>query len=176
MDYRSVLSGLAQYFEREGQPYAVIGGFGLHAFGIQRATLDLDLATDAAAQEKLIAHLESLGYQTLNVSSGFSNHLHEDPVLGRIDFVYVRGETSRRLFAGCRNLIEFGGRTYPVPRPEHLAAMKVHAMKNDPSRNFREMADIQQILELPGIDETEVKGYFERAGLEEKFNELKRSS
>lgn len=176
MDFGAVLAGLAQFFESEGWPYAVIGGFGLHAFGIQRATLDLDLVTDAAAQPKLVAHLESLGYETLNVSAGFSNHVHGDPARGRLDFLYVRGETSRRLFSGCRNRIEFGGRSYPVPRPEHLAAMKVHAMKNDPSRSFREMADIQQILELPGVDESEVKGYFEREGLGEKFDELKRSS
>jgi hypothetical protein len=62
----------------------------------------------------------------------------------------------------------------PVPRPEHLAAMKVQAMKNDPGRTLQEMADIQFLLQVPGIDEVEVRGYFERAGLLERYHEIKR--
>jgi len=50
--------------------------------------------------------------------------------------------------------------------------MKVLAMKNDPSRTFQEMADIQALLRLPGVDKGEIKGYFERHGLGKKFEEL----
>ncbi len=53
--------------------------------------------------------------------------------------------------------------------------MKVHAMKNDPGRALREMADIGFLLKLPGIDEEEVRGYFEKAGLREKYDEIRRS-
>ena len=52
--------------------------------------------------------------------------------------------------------------------------MKVHAMKNDPSRSLREMADIQFLLGLPGIDEAEVRSYFEQSGLLERYLEIKR--
>jgi hypothetical protein len=62
----------------------------------------------------------------------------------------------------------------PVPRPEHLAAMKVQAMKNDPERTLREMADIQFLLSLPDIDEVEIRGYFERSGLLDRYHEIKR--
>ena len=47
--------------------------------------------------------------------------------------------------------------------------MKVQAMKNDPSRTFRDLADIQALLELPGVDENEVRGYFQRHGLLARF-------
>ena len=50
-------------------------------------------------------------------------------------------------------------------RPEHLAAMKIQAMKNGPRRTPGEIADIRFILTLPGIDEPKIRGYFERAGL-----------
>ena len=62
----------------------------------------------------------------------------------------------------------------PVPRPEHLITMKVHAMKNDPSRTLRDMADIQFLLSLPGIDEAEVRAYFEQSGLLERYRDIKR--
>lgn len=60
-----------------------------------------------------------------------------------------------------------------VPSPEHVAAMKVQAMKSNPGRTFKEMADIQFLLELPGIDEGRIRGYFQKQGLLARFDELK---
>ncbi len=97
--------------------------------------------------------------------------VHTDAALGRLDFVYVAAETSRRLFAGCREGV-FGGRTVRVPRPEHLAAMKVQAMKNDPDRRLQDLADVRFLLSVPGVDRQEVRGYFERAGLLRDYDEL----
>jgi hypothetical protein len=173
LDFGKVLGTLASFFEREGHRYAVVGAFGLHAYGLTRATLDLDLATESAAQPKLVAFLESLGYETLYRSAGYSNHVHALPDLGRLDFVYVESETARVLFSGG-TVLQLGEHRVPVPRPEHLVAMKVHAMKNDPSRTLREMADIQFLLSLPSIDEAEARAYFEQSGLLERYLEIKR--
>jgi hypothetical protein len=65
-----------------------------------------------------------------------------------------------------------GGRSVPVPRAEHLAAMKIHAMKNDPSRTLQEMADIQFLLRLPDVDHEEIRAYFEQSGLLERYLEI----
>ena len=163
------------FFEREKIPFALAGAFALHAYGLSRATTDLDFVVDSDARDRLVAFLESLGYETLYASKGFSNHLHPDPALGRLDFIYVGDETSKRLFAGHGSTLHLGGRVLPVPRAEHLAAMKVHAMKNDPGRSLQEMADIRHLLQLPGIDAQEIEGYFEKAGLREEYDEIIRS-
>ena len=165
---------LTEFLEREGIPYAVVGAFGLQAYGLGRATMDLDLAAEAGARERVLAFLEFLGYETLHVSTGYSNHLHPLPTMGRVDFLYVGGDTGRLLFGQCVRALDLGERRLPVPRPEHLAAMKVQAMKNDPSRTLQEMADIQFLLRLPGVDEEEIRGYFERAELLERYHEIKR--
>src|SRR3712207_7577999 len=47
----------------------------------------------------LIKFMESLGYKTVYRSSGYSNHSHAEPRWGDVDFVYIRGETSRKIFA-----------------------------------------------------------------------------
>ncbi len=174
MDFGKVLSTVAAFFEREGFRFAAVGAFGLHAYGLSRATLDLDLATESRAQPKLIEFLESLGYETLHQSAGYSNHLHPHADLGRIDFVYVSGETSQRLLGGGGTMLQLGGRSVPVPRAEHLAAMKIHAMKNDPSRTLQEMADIQFLLRLPDVDHEEIRAYFEQSGLLERYLEITR--
>lgn len=168
-----VLGLVEEFFARKRFSWAMIGAFGLQAYGLTRATNDLDFVTEDAAQPELLTFLVSEGYETVHVSPGYSNHFHPDVRFGRLDFVYVSGDTSRQIFEEC-NTVTVAGRTIRVPRPEHLAAMKVQAMKNDPERTLQEMADIRFLLSLPGVNAEEIRGYFERSGLRERYEEIQR--
>jgi len=150
----------------------LIGAFALKAYGYLRATQDVDFLVRADDQEKIIRYLEALGYETLYRSRGFSNHVHALRALARIDFVYVEGETAETIFSEIRPLLVLEGLSVPVVKAEHLIALKVFAMKNDPERTFREMADLQQLLRLPGLDHKEIRGYFERYGQLDRYHEL----
>jgi hypothetical protein len=174
LDFARILREISAFFRAEGVPFALIGAFGLHSYGLTRATQDLDFAVDASVQERLVSYLESLGYRTLHRSSGYSTHLHDDVALGRLDFVYVSGDTSRRLFAEAKTRFEIEGLAVPVPRPEHLAAMKVHAIKNDPSRKLQDLADIRLLMGLPGVDADEIRAYFEKSGLLNLYEEIEK--
>ena len=175
MDFTKVVDTIAGFLEGERTRFALAGAFALHAYGLSRATVDIDFVVEAAVRERLVAFLESIGYETLHASAGYSNHSHPDPSMGRVDFIYIAGETSRLLFATRGVTLRFGRHELPVPRAEHLVAMKVHAMKNDPGRALQEMADIRFLLQLPGLDEEEIQGYFVKAGLQDKYDEIKRS-
>ena len=175
MNFSRVIEAVAGFLDRENVRFALAGAFALHAYGLSRATADLDFVTEARVRERLVAFLESLGYETLYSSSGYSNHLHTNTEMGRVDLIYVEGETARRLFDSQGASLCLGGRDLRVPRAEHLAAMKVHAMKNDPGRALQEMADIRFLLQLDGVDEEEIRDYFEKAGLKDRFDEIKRS-
>lgn len=155
--------------------WAVAGGVALSAYGHPRMTLDLDIVTESGSQDALVQYLESTGYATLYRSSGFSNHRHADPEWGRVDFIYVQGDTADRLFDGVRVVPGPSGRSVMVPRPEHVIAMKVQAMKNAPERTWQDMADIGYLLTLAGTDRHEVREYFVKAGLEERWDELERT-
>lgn len=172
MSLLAVFQNLVAFFEKEQVAYALIGAFALKAYGYLRATQDVDFLVPSRDQEKIIRYLEALGYETVYRSKGFSNHVHTLPALARIDFVYVEGETAERMFSETRPLLILEGLTIPVVKAEHLIALKVFAMKNDPERTFREMADLQQLLRLPGINHREVREYFERCGQLEKYEEL----
>jgi hypothetical protein len=174
VDFARTFDRLAGFLETRGVPLAVVGGLGLHAYGITRVTFDLDVVTEASAQPDLIRFLEVEGYETLHCSASYSNHLHREPAGGRLDFIYVDPETSRQLFAACRPLLQLGSRLALVPQPEHLVAMKVQAIRNDPSRALQDLADVLSLLRLPGVDLDEARGYFERAGLWEEWDEVRR--
>lgn len=172
MDLGAVLRRIAAHLEEEKQPFALVGALALAALGQPRATLDLDLLISADAQETVVELMESLGYETLHRSTGYSNHLHEDPAWGRVDFVYVRGATREKIFSTARRVAGPDGVPVLVPRPEHLAAMKILAVKNDPGRKHQELADIARLLELPGVDRDEVRGYFEEHDLGDLWHEI----
>ena len=165
MDFARVISTVGAFFEENGQPFAVIGGLAMAAYGLARTTLDVDVVTSSDAQDELVAFLEAEGYETIHRSSGYSNHLHPDSDLGRVDVVYVRGNTSRELFAAVRIVAGPGESTVPILRAEHLAAMKIFAIKNDPTRKLAELEDIRFLLAVPGVDRDEIRGHFEKHGL-----------
>ena len=175
MDLINTLETIATFLEENDFRYALIGGLALAAYGHARSTLDVDLVVERDQQDRIIDFMESNGFDTLHHSDGYSNHSYADDKLRRVDFVYVRGETADRLFDSTINFASPDGLNIPVPRPEHLIAMKVLAMKNDPERTFQELADIRALMSRPKVDRQEIRRYFDKHGLLERFHELDRS-
>lgn len=172
MKFKKTFRLLIDFFERERIDYALIGAFALKAYGYTRATQDVDFIARQKDQKKIIVNLESLGFETLYSSTGYSNHLHSLSGLGRIDFVYVKGDTAESIFKEAVRILLFDNLTVPVVRPEHIVALKVFAMKNDPDRALREMADIKELLSLPEINLQEVQKYFEKYGQMERYYDI----
>jgi hypothetical protein len=172
VDFARILRLLFGFLDQTRTPWGLIGGLAMAVYGSARTTLDVDIVVDAGIQDSLIAFLEGQGYETLHRSSGYSNHLHAEPDLGRVDVVYVRSETSRELFENVERHPGPEGLEIPVPRPEHLAAMKAYSIRNDPARKLRELADIRVLLDASGADRSEIESYFVRYGLEELVDEL----
>lgn len=171
-----MLGAVSGFLEEKGIRYAVIGGVALASYGFFRQTVDFDFVVEASVREDLIGFMESRGYKTLRQASGYSSHDHPDQAWGRVDFMYVNEQTSEQIFGSRR----FGpgprGVQIPLPKPEHLIAMKILAIKNDPSRASQDMVDIRRLLTLPGVDHQEVRGYFERHGMGERFDEAERGT
>ena len=172
MDFAGEFEAVRAFLAERGYRVAVIGGVALAAYGHPRLTLDLDVVTDAAAQAEVVEMMEARGFSTLHRSPGYSNHRHDERRHGRVDFMYVRDTTADQVFASVRQLPGPSGRPIPVPRPEHLIAMKVRAIADAPERMWQDLADIGFLLRLQQVDREEARGYFIRAGLEEKWREI----
>jgi hypothetical protein len=173
MDVSRVLDLVRPFFESRKEPYALVGGLALLAYGAPRATFDVDLLAPRRTRDDLVAFLEASGFTTLSVQPGFSNHHHSEPALGRVDVIYVSGTTADAVFAGCSRKSIAAAVTAPVPRAEHLVAMKAQAFASDRTR-YSDLADLQFLLALPGLDREESRSYFESAGLADYFDRLGR--
>lgn len=175
MDFAAVLKAVDELANKHDLRYALVGGLGLAAYGIVRMTLDIDFIVERAAQDVVVEQIEQLGFETLYRSEGYSNHVHEDPQWGRVDFVYVDGKTADQIFAGAKVFEGPQGLPILVPRAEHLIAMKVLAIKNDASRTLQELADIGALITTGGLDMNEIRQYFVLHGLEERLEEIIRT-
>lgn len=162
---------LTKFFEQENLDYAVIGAFALYAYGYTRATSDIDFITRIKYQKRVVGYLESLGFETLNRSEGFSNHLH--PLgLVRIDLVYIDDETADIVFSSMKKKLVLENLELPVVSPEHLIALKLFAIQNDPDRKFKELADIKEIFQQTNPDSDTIQLFFKKYGLEGYFDEI----
>jgi nucleotidyltransferase AbiEii toxin of type IV toxin-antitoxin system len=173
MDVTRVLGLVRPFFEQRQEPFAVVGGLALLAYGAPRATFDVDILAPQNVRDELVAFLEARHFATLGVRAGFSNHQHPEPALGRLDVIYVSGTTAEVVFAGCTAKAIAPGLEVPVPRPEHLVAMKVQAFAEDRTR-YSDLADLQFLLSLPELDQQEARSYFESAGLSDYYEQLRR--
>jgi hypothetical protein len=90
-----------------------------------------------------------------------------------VDVIYVSGTTARAVFAGCAKKMIAPGVLAPIPRPEHLVAMKVQAFSSDPTR-YSDLTDLHFLLALPELDQAMARGYFESAGLSGYYEQLRR--
>ena len=172
MNFEEVIDAILPFLTEEKCRFSLAGAFALHAYGFSRATGDIDLLLDTSCREKVIGFLEGLGYETIYKSEGYSNHVHPISSMGRIDFIYVEGKTADKLFSESGESLNIGKWRIAVPSVEHLVALKVFAMKNDPSRTFQEMADIQFLMSLPETDQKRIKKYFEQFGLLERYYDI----
>ncbi len=172
MEFKKIFRLLIEFFEKEQVQYALVGAFALMAYGYARATQDVDFIMRLTDRDKVIQFLENFGYETIYKSTGYSNHIHKMPQLGRIDFIYIKGRTADLVFSNVKRLLILDDISVPVVSPQHLIALKVFAMKNNPDRVFNEIADIKRLVQLTGIKPNEVKGYFEKYGQLERYYEI----
>jgi hypothetical protein len=172
VNIRQIIESLTQFFRMHSIDHALIGAFALKAYGYLRATQDLDFMVRSEAQDRIIHFLESLGYETIHRSEGYSNHFHQLRNLGSIDFVYVQGDTAAAIFSEARPLLVFEDLTVPVVKPEHFIALKLFAVTNDPGRVDQDLSDIRHMLKLPELDHSEIRRYFEKFGRLEDYLEF----
>ncbi len=159
MSIRRQFELVTGFLEKQQIPYAVTGAFAMYAYGFTRATKDIDFVVHIDAQESIVSFMESLGFETYHCSSGFSNHILSVGSV-RIDFVYLDGETAETIFSSTSERLVIQDLKLPVILPEHLIAMKLHAIGNNPDRKLRDLADIKEIIRVAKPELESVRNLF----------------
>ncbi|MDZ7754636.1 MAG: hypothetical protein U5S82_24030 [Gammaproteobacteria bacterium] len=162
MDFHSVLKSLVHGFDREDVAYAMMGGFALGLWGVQRATVDLDFLVRKADLPRVHAIMTGMNYHLLHQSENVSQYVSDLRVFGEVDYLHAFREATTHMLARAATKPLFGGvLEIPVLLPEDLIGLKVQAFVNDPSRS-RDRDDIIALMDRHGnsMDWTRIEGYF----------------
>ena len=160
-----------------GLPVLLIGGHAVNFYGYNRTTLDVDFLIAVDSFPAWRSGLESIGYKWIGQTENFVRLEPVDPALFPMDVMLVAPETFQKLYAErveCR----IGTALLSLPKPLHLIALKLHAMKNpERLRQGKDLLDILNLVSLCQIDieGQEFQGILDRYANEEIKNLVLRS-
>ena len=145
---------IAAAAERRKARVLVIGGHAVNAYGYNRTTVDFDFVIEGATLPVWRDELEALGYQWKGETRAFAQFAApegENPPFP-IDLMLVDESTFEKLWAEAR-VLDFAGVSLRAPKPLHLIALKLHALKN-PTRAARgkDLPDIIQLMRIAELD------------------------
>lgn len=131
----------------------LIGGQAVGVRGYQRVTLDVDFMVTEADYEKLKPAICAEGYRETVRTDVAAKLRAESEHLIDIDFMFVEAETFRGIQKESK-AETFQDVQFLVPKPEHLIALKLHAIKQQP--DLRELKDLNDIVELIRANQVDV--------------------
>jgi hypothetical protein len=144
---KSTLQIISEAMVSESLDLLLIGGYGLQAYGVVRQTMDVDCLISQGDRDKLDAALRDAGYESAGESDNFRRYRSESLYLMDIDVLFVDGGTMAKLSAEVREF-RLQNQVFRVPSMIHLIALKLHGIKNDTSREARDISDVIELLRL----------------------------
>ena len=154
MKYPTIFHLISETFDKAGISAVLIGGFAVNYYKVTRQTADIDFLTTKEDFEKAMTLLEEAGYEKDYIQENFARLKGSPFYLMYIDFVFVDKDTFEKVFKGGKTMT-IAGRKFTVPSVEHLIALKLHSIKNNPK--LRENKDMADIVELIGVNKIEVR-------------------
>ncbi len=175
MNFKLVLNKIISDFNEQNIRYALIGGIALGAWGVTRATIDLDFLVIREDMRKVHEILRGLGYKKEYRSENVSQYIAQDRMFGEIDFLHAFRAPSLKIIKRAVTKKMFN-ETLPVKIAgiEDLIGLKIQAMANDESRITRDLGDIESLMATnrKNIDWSIIEEYFELFELNELLHRL----
>ncbi len=142
---RSILEIIWNGLKTRNVAALLIGGHALPAFGVARQTVDIDCLMVDSDSKVLHNILTKAGYKETDRTKNFIRYSHLSVYLMDVDVMLVNHGTFDKMLRSS-SVYQIGSVSMHVPCLEHLIALKLHAIKNNPKRELRDLADIVELL------------------------------
>jgi predicted nucleotidyltransferase len=136
---------IVEGLERRGIDVLLVGGMALPAYGVVRQTLDIDCLIAEEHASALGEVLKGAGYSEQARSDNFIRYTGPEDEQFDVDVLLVDTETMSELVSESR-AFDLGPATMRVPSLRHLVMLKLHAIKNEPKRELRDLSDVVEML------------------------------
>ncbi|HYR58351.1 MAG TPA: nucleotidyl transferase AbiEii/AbiGii toxin family protein [Chthoniobacteraceae bacterium] len=161
-------------FANCGERLLLIGGNALLAFGSDRMTLDCDCAVIAADEQLVAGALAPLGYWFKERFSTFARYTHLGGRRPVVDVMLLDPATFEKLRSESEEIV-LSGVKLRAPKPLHIVALKLHALKQQPERVVKDWPDICFLLRASQWTREELNVIAERYGSSESLEMLRKA-
>lgn len=136
--------------------FLLIGGNAMRLHGHLRNTMDVDVLVPESALPDWHTFLAARGYTVFHETDAFVQFEKAQESGGLpVDLMCVSQDTWTKLRSAAV-LSDVGGREIAIPRPEHLIALKLHAIRSPGrKRTDQDWDDIHQLIRLHDLDPKE---------------------
>lgn len=142
---RTVLEIIWDGLETRNVTALLIGGHALSAFGVARQTLDIDCLMVDSDSGAIHTILTEAGYRETERTENFIRYSHSSIYLMDVDVMLVdRGTFDKMLQRSSVDKV--GNINVRIPCLVHLIALKLHAIRNNPKRELKDLGDIVELL------------------------------
>ena len=156
-------------------PYLLIGGHAVNTYAEPRATLDVDLLVQSVQKALWHGLLLDQGFKLKYDGENFLQYAPPHGTSWRMDLMLVNDQTFGKLFASSRTTESFN-LPMRIPSPEHLIALKLHAMVHGPAERFeKDFGDIAGIARNARLESESgsLREIFTRYGTAEIYEKFK---
>jgi len=142
---KTIFGILAQGIAAQKVDVLLVGGYALQAYGVVRQTLDVDWLMADMDSEKMDKVLSGAGYAVAAKTDNFTRYIHDSVYLMDVDVLYIDRHTMDEMIAQSR-AYRMGDTEFRVPCLMHVIALKLHAIRNNPKREARDLGDITELI------------------------------
>lgn len=129
-----------------GFRFLLIGGYGLEAHSIVRDTQDIDFLVATASVPLVERLLADSGYVRQNLSHLCGRYAHPAPEAIPVDLLLVNESTMDKLWDD-KVPHRFAGQSVFAPSVSSYIALKLHAIKWNPTRFGKDAGDIVRLMQ-----------------------------
>lgn len=162
---------LISEFQENKIDFAVIGGHALNFAGVERTTVDIDLAVLLEKSDIVDGIMKKYGYKALHKTQDVANYSSQFAELGQVDFLFAHRKYALQMLKRAKPEEIFGFKV-KIVKPEDLIGLKIQSSSNDPQRYHKDMADIESIVRvnIKNLDLELVREYFKLFEREKELN------
>jgi predicted nucleotidyltransferase len=174
MRYQTVFHLISAISQHKGVPFVLIGGFAVNYYKVTRQTADIDFLITENGFKKISNLLEKEGYKEDYRQKVFTRLTTNSDYLVDLDFMFVDRETLSKII-NKGSEIKIAEQKFIVPSLNHLIALKLHSIKNNPKlRMNKDLPDIIELIKVNKIDAKNkaFKDLCIKYGTQELYNEI----
>lgn len=151
MRYPTIFHLVSTEFEKAKIPFILIGGFAVNAYKVSRSTGDVDFLMALEDLPNALRIMEGNDYKKFDEGEFFVRLSPARRPGMIVDFVLVDRITLDKMIREAKP-VKLLGLRFIIPSVHHLIALKLHALKNNSNREYKDLIDIFDLIKANKIN------------------------